>query len=164
MRLFVAIELDKNVKAAVKSVADGLSMFGKGSFCPKDSYHITLAFLGELETAAAAVAAMDAVELSALEAELADMGSFGSTYYVAVKKSPGLCRLQAALVKELKNRGIRTEEREFTPHITLARRFTGDMPPMVFVPECTFNVKGISLMETVGQGIYKTLYFKETVE
>ena len=51
MRLFVAIKTSRAVNAAVKNSAASLALFGSGSFCGDELYHITLAFIGESERA-----------------------------------------------------------------------------------------------------------------
>ncbi len=160
MRLFIAIELDDTVKNAIKAAADALSLFGSGSFSPKDAYHITLAFLGERENASTVKALMDRVEFSPFTVSTANLGNFGSTYFVSVEESLPLKDLQAQLTEALKAADVWFEEKPFKPHITLVRRFEKRGEPFVFVPEAQFKVREISLMATVGAGVYKTLYKK----
>ncbi len=160
LRLFVAIELEDAVKNAIETAANGLALFGSGSFSPKDAYHITLAFLGERADANTVKVLMDGVEFSPFTVSTANLGNFGSTYFVSVEESIPLKNLQAQLAGALKADGVWFDEKPFKPHITLARRFEKRGEPFVFVPEAAFEVKEIALMATVGAGVYKTLYKK----
>lgn len=160
MRLFTAIELSKNAKRAVSSVASNLSLFGKGSFVKSGSYHITLAFLGELSSATEAIRAMEALSFPSFTLTLRDLGHFGSTYFVSTEESKELKLLQKSLCDNLKAEGLTLEERKFTPHITLARRFTPITASAVFVPEASWTVERVVLMQTVGAGEYKILHEK----
>lgn len=161
MRVFVAIELSEDVKRSLWSVSRSLSMFGDGSFCPKEGYHLTLAFIGETDKLPAVIAAMESVNAPPFTLTTEDMGSFGSTYYVAVTAPPALAALQRAVSTALSARDIKVDSKAFVPHITLVRRFNPVAKPVVFVPLATQRVTSISLMETVGQGVYKCLYRKE---
>ncbi len=160
MRLFVAIKTKNAVNAALKHVSSSLKLFGKGSFCAEDTYHVTLAFIGESEAVAGIKNAMDAVEAKAFDISLNGLGNFGDTYYVGVSQSEALSGLQGELVKELTAAGFNVEKRPFVPHITLARRYKSNMPPMVFVPSATEKVESFCLMESKG-GKYIPIYTKK---
>ena len=160
MRLFTAIELCENAKRAVSSVADNLSLFGKGSFVKSGSNHVTLAFLGEMPSAAEAIRAMEALSFPPFTLTLRDLGHFGSTYFVSTEESKELKLLQKSLCDNLRAEGLTLEELKFTPHITLARRFTPTTDPMIFVPDTSWTVERVVLMQTVGAGEYKILHEK----
>jgi len=160
LRVFIAIELEDTVKNYIEAAANSLALFGNGNFCKKDAYHITLAFLGERENLSTVKALMDSVEFSPFTVSTANLGNFGSTYFVSVKESLPLKNLQAQLAEALRADSVWFDEKPFKPHITLVRRFEKRGQPFVFVPEVTFEVKEISLLETVGAGVYKTLYKK----
>lgn len=163
MRLFVAIELDDRTRAAVSAAAGSLRLFGSGRFCPEDSYHITLAFIGESDRAKDIEKVMDEVVSPCFELSLEGLGHFSTTYFVGIEDSAPLKALQKCLCAGLKAAGFAIDNKGFTPHITLARRFAAQCPPVVFVPERCFGVRGISLMTTVGPGIYRRLYYKSFV-
>lgn len=160
MRLFIAIELSENAKRAVSSVANNLSLFGKGGFVKNGSYHITLAFLGEQNSAAEAVRAMDKLSFPSFTLTLRDLGHFGNTYFVSTEESKELKMLQSSLCDNLKAEGLTLEERKFTPHVTLARRFAPMTEPTVFVPDTSWIVERAVLMQTVGAGEYRILHEK----
>jgi len=60
---------------------------------------------------------------------------------------PVLADLHAALREALHRVGLPTEARAFRPHITLARRHTGPLPPAA-VPALHWNVRGYALVES----------------
>ena len=160
MRLFVAIKTDRTLNAALKNVSSSLKLFGNGSFCGEDMYHITLAFIGESDRLAEIKAVLDGVNVSPFDISLEGIGSFGSTYYVAVTPTTVLCDMQRELCKRLRKQGFDIENRPFKPHITLARRYKADMSPFVFVPQATQKVTEITLFESTC-GVYKPLYSKK---
>lgn len=160
MRLFIALELDGTARGAVGCAADALSFFGKGSFCKRQSYHITLAFLGEQEDATAAKRAMDSISFLPFELSLGELGKFGDTYYVGVKRNDTLTRLWKELCAALKNEGFDIEARNFVPHVTVARRFKPSTEPTVFVPAASWLAKRMVLMQTLDRGEYAVLHAK----
>lgn len=159
MRLFVAIKTDRTLNAALKNVSSSLKLFGNGSFCGDDMYHITLAFIGESDRIADIKAVLDSVSVSPFDISLEGIGNFGSTYYVGVTPAPALCDMQRELCEKLKKQGFDIENRPFKPHITLARRYKANMPPVVFVPQANQMVTKVILFESAG-GVYKPLYTK----
>lgn len=159
MRLFVAIKTSRAVNAALKHVSTSLAMFGNGSFCKEDMYHITLAFIGETDRAGDIIKAMDSVKSPPFSLEISGMGSFGNTYYVGVQPSKELSCMQNDLSQSLRSAGFALENRAFVPHITIARRYRAELTPTVFVPQAQMQVESIVLMESVG-GTYKPLYTK----
>ncbi|MBR6594694.1 MAG: RNA 2',3'-cyclic phosphodiesterase [Clostridia bacterium] len=163
MRLFVAIELDDRTRAAVAAAGRSLRFFGDGSFCPEDSYHITLAFIGESDRAQDIAAAMESVMHGGFSLSLGDVGHFGSTYYVALQESTALNAVQGSLCAELRKRGFKLDSKPFTPHVTLVRRFEKRGEPVVLVPERSFSVRGMSLMATVSAGVYRRIHYRSFV-
>lgn len=160
MRLFVAIKTNPAVNAAVKAAADGLSLFGSGSFCKADMYHITLAFIGETDRAEAIKAALAGIkDARPFEVCTGNLGSFGNTYFVSADGRRQLLHLQGEVCAALLTAGIKTEERAFKPHITVARRFSPRFSPAVFVPSAEMTVREIHLMESK-DGAYRTVFTK----
>lgn len=160
MRLFLAIKTSRTLNAALKHVSSSLQLFGKGSFCSEELYHITLVFIGESIRTEDIKKVMDAVDTQAFDISLNAMGAFDDTYYVGVSPSAELNTLQEKLTEQLITLGFDIEKRPFVPHITLARRYKCDMPPMVFVPSATERVESFCLMESKG-GKYIPLYTKK---
>ena len=160
MRLFVAIKTNAAINMAVGSCAGSLSLFGNGSFCSKDMYHITLAFIGERESAGTAVRALEKTEFRPFEIHTGKLINFKNTYCVSIEENRSLSRLNEEVVRALSEEGIDTEKRTFVPHITVARRFVKRAEPLVFVPSASMTVDEIVLAESIN-GKYKALYRKK---
>lgn len=60
---------------------------------------------------------------------------------------PALSDLRAALGEALRGMGLPVEARAFRPHITLARRFTGPVPPALTKP-LAWPVRRFALVES----------------
>ncbi len=160
MRLFIAIELEEKAKSFINAAANSLSLFGRGSFCPKEGYHITLAFLGEVADTEHIKTIMTKTEFTPFTLKTEALGSFGNTYFVSLSESLPLKALQNQIAAALQAENVWFDSKAFVPHVTIARRFEKQGEPFVFVPEIQFEVREISLMCTVGAGVYKTLYKK----
>ncbi len=130
MRTFIALDLPTGFRDDVAALARQLKGAVEGRFLPLDSYHLTAAFLGEVDEREAA-AAIDALEAAAETAHpfalRADgLGKFGrardATLWMGIASDPTLMAFVYRLRDELAARDVPFEERIFKPHITLARR------------------------------------------
>ncbi len=131
-RTFIAIELNDDVRLALERQIAVLAIALPGVRWPDvASLHLTLAFLGELDSARLD-AAIEAAGVAARSARpfrlrVAGLGTFGPpkaprVIWAAVGGDlPALRALHADLVRELSTCGFPPEEREFSPHFTLAR-------------------------------------------
>lgn len=123
-RLFVALPLPVELGEQVARAAACLS----GRKVAAEQYHITLAFLGEGDPAAAGEA-LRRVDFSAFTGSLGHPGTFSSgkdkVLWLGVEPAHKLtdlaCRVQAAMTRA----GFALPDRPFAPHLTLARRFPG---------------------------------------
>lgn len=130
MRAFIALELPRIFADGVAELARGLATVCDGRFVPVDSYHLTLAFLGELDEAGvrAALGALGAacVGTGPVELEAEGIGTFGrgrsTTLWLGVRPSEELGLLASRVRGELAARGVSYDEKPFRPHVTLARR------------------------------------------
>lgn len=143
MRTFIALELPERFVVDTAGVARQLKASIEGRFLAPDTYHLTLAFLGELPEADIASA------ISTLEAACAGMpsiplssdglGKFGrasdATLWLGITPTPELIHLATRVRNELTARDLPFDDKSFKPHITLARRAripkTG-LPPLPF--------------------------------
>lgn len=148
-RLFVAIPVPEHISERLedwtREQKEKLS-FRKWSH-PRD-YHITLQFLGD--TPAAKHEALQAVlqEAKAKPFSLAlnGAGTFGPpsaprVLWAAVSGDlEALTALHREVIKATRSIGFEPEERPYSPHITLARKFAGagEMPP-----EATFSAPAL---------------------
>ena len=139
MRLFVALELPGEVRAAMADLIARLKPMCRGaSWSRPEGMHVTLKFLGH------AIADSDAEKLAAARAQLAQVqceapvemryrgvGFFPSArrpqvFWCGIQASSNLALLAADIERALEPLGIPRESRGFVPHLTLARSKTSE--------------------------------------
>lgn len=129
MRLFLAINLNDSLKNELMytiSVIKGNTM--KGSFTKRANLHITLAFIGEVSQSRLRelIQTMNKVRFHSFSIKLSKLGQFcvrgELLYYRYISYSSELISLQQLIATELKKASFSVDEKEFIPHITLARR------------------------------------------
>jgi len=158
-RLFVALSLEEETRAALERVAQGLASHGvRGRFVPRENYHVTIAFLGSVqatlvqdlsEALRAAAAIVEPFDL-----ELETVGAFPNDRRPRIiwagsrRPSPALGELSAATWSALEQFGF-LPDREVQPHVTLCR-CAPDSPPIVSVdfPAQTLRVTAMTLYES----------------
>jgi 2'-5' RNA ligase len=92
-----------------------------------ERYHVTLRFAGDIDdvTAHQFASALSEIEFGSFELQLTGLGSFGGNkpraLWAGVKPSEALLRLQKAHERAARLAGMPPEQRNFTPHVTLAR-------------------------------------------
>lgn len=136
MRLFIAINFSESTLKALLAARERLRELtgGAGSFTHGGSLHLTLAFLGEVERERAplAVEAMEAAQGRPMTLIFDRAGHFkregGDIWWAGGPENPALAAYRKRLVRELRARGFVLEARRFTPHVTLARRVTAELP------------------------------------
>ena len=157
MRLFLAIQLSPAVREALLTAQDALRRQGRGSFPPPENLHLTLAFLGEAEDPARARAALSEVSCRPFSLAVGGPpGHFGDLWWAGVRADPALEELAVSLQADLRSRGFCQEDRPWLPHITLVRRWRGEVP-QVTVPHASMVVRQISLLrlnDTAANEIY----------
>ncbi len=127
MRLFIAIDFPETVKNAVSAgVNAARDRFSRANFSRRENYHLTLVFIGETDGGIGGVtAAMDACAFQPSEITVGGAGRFrrdgGDIVVRRVRIQESLFDAQRKLTEELSRRGFRIENREFRPHITVAR-------------------------------------------
>ncbi|MBM6675674.1 RNA 2',3'-cyclic phosphodiesterase [Olsenella uli] len=130
MRAFVALELPEAFADEVAALSRRLAAACPGRFVAEGSHHLTLAFLGELDETGVR-GAMDALDAACAGAgpvglRATGLGTFGrgrdATLWLGVEKTDELAALAGRLRGELAARGLASDEKDFLPHVTLARR------------------------------------------
>lgn len=127
MRLFIAAELPRAWQEELWQAGQALRRLGvRGRFTPRENFHLTLAFLGEVSQPHRVAAVMDEIQARPFVMELTEAGRFaprgGEIWWVGVAPRPGLLAAQARLCGGLGKAGFVLDRRPFFPHITLARR------------------------------------------
>jgi RNA 2',3'-cyclic 3'-phosphodiesterase len=124
-RLFIALELPENIKAALASLGQGGI---RVRWIPREQIHLTLAFIGELPTDQYRLLnkILDQVEFYPFEGRVGDLGFFGKeshprVLWVALDGGEDLYKLQQEIIQQLKRHNIPFDAKNFKPHITLGR-------------------------------------------
>jgi RNA 2',3'-cyclic 3'-phosphodiesterase len=128
MRLFVAVNFTPDVIDHLVDVQALLQTRAEaGNFLPRDNIHLTIVFLGEVESTRIHLIkeAMRRISIPSFSILLTEIGSFktaeGRLYWLGIKKNDQLETMHQELVDGLIKAGFRLDDREYKPHITLAR-------------------------------------------
>lgn len=129
MRLFVAAELPGNVTEALAETSALLRGCVRGRFVAPDSFHVTLAFLGDVEAdrigAATEALAQGCAGFAPFGVSLGELGAFGRRSKAALWQgfahAGALPELAESMRAELKARGLPFDDKTFLPHVTLMR-------------------------------------------
>lgn len=138
-RLFIAVSIPESVRENLARVGTAANARGAKWVRP-ENYHLTLAFLGEVEerraidAEEAAFAATEGYE-EPFRLVAQGLGAFPNEERTKVLWAgltgdvPALIEMQTNLTAELRRAGFALEEKRFRPHITLARfRIPQPMP------------------------------------
>ncbi len=130
MRLFTAIDLPGEIKARLQAFVNRLRPTAKLAWSPVENLHVTTKFigewsesrLGELTAALAAVPSPGKVEIA-----IRGTGWFPNprnprVFFAGIESSQELPALARATEQALTVLGVSSEDRDFHPHLTLARR------------------------------------------
>jgi len=132
LRCFIAISLPEELKAKISGIQEKLKAAGADvSWTRPEGMHLTLKFFGEIEDKRIPKIekALDAVVdgIPTFTLSVSGMGTFPDmrrprVIWIGLKEDGGnLLRLQKGVEEELKKTGFPSEDRRFTPHITLGR-------------------------------------------
>lgn len=148
MRLFVAIRLSDAMKDSLIELQNALYDRGvRGSFTPEENLHLTLAFIGEYPDSEPVLDALAALRFRPFELSLEGMGRFGDLWWAGMRESPALDAVARRVRRALAEGGVPFDKKRFSPHITLIRRASGDMPGLSPAP-ASMTVRAISLMRS----------------
>ena len=151
MRLFFALWPDEEVRRKLAEAADKLPL-REGRRVPSRNLHLTLVFLGNVQDAVEARLAEGAAAIRAAPfvLDFDHGGSFrgSGVAWIAPRETPGELLDLVARLRELCTRcGIATEERPWSPHLTVARKVRR-RPPAVDFPPIQWEIKEFCLMES----------------
>lgn len=130
MRAFIALEVPDGTTSQIADMARQLSARVHGRFLPRHTYHLTMAFLGDVDEAKIR-RAMDALEAACgqakpIELRFRGLGTFGkpqdATLWMDMEPTSALMQLAAAIRENLERESVPFDEKPFKPHITIARR------------------------------------------
>jgi len=183
LRLFVACELPSEMKAALTALQDALRRQGAPPvrWVRPEGIHLTLKFLGAVPaqrvTDICAALAPTVEGIPPLELSLGSLGAFGGrrgarVVWVGVEGDvERAVELQRRVETALARLGFPTEERAFSPHLTLARvpdhvgaaerERLWDLTKALAAPEAApVTIRELSLMRSIlgpGGAVYERL-------
>ena len=130
MRLFTAIDIPAAIEHRLCALLDRLRPLAKLSWSPGEHLHVTIKFIGEwpearIEEMNRALAAMPRTGL--IEIAVRGLGWFPNdrnprVFWAGIEAGPELPTLAHDTGQSLAALGVPVEDREFHPHLTLARR------------------------------------------
>jgi len=124
MRLFLAIDLPEEVKDDLAAVQGDLTV---GRRTDPDTFHLTLAFLGDQDEAFAEELDLEMQGLSApgFDLALAGFDTFGGTtpavLVAGVAEAGPVTELHRAVRRKVRAAGLELDRERFRPHVTVAR-------------------------------------------
>lgn len=132
IRAFVALPLPEPVSARL-AMAQALLPIARP--VPRESFHLTLAFLGEQpeDRLEDVHAGLEAIAFPPFTLRIDGLGVFGGdrprSVHATLAPEPLLDRLQSRIARAVAMAGARLESRRFTPHVTLGRFAPGEGRP-----------------------------------
>jgi len=137
MRLFIALDIDDEIRQRVGRFLEGVSGFSpEARWVRLESMHITLKFIGEkpAEVMSSLQEKLQDVKVPAFQLTFAGTGFFPTptsarVFWIGIQADSQLQRLAAAIDEVTVPLGIPREDRAFSPHLTLARKSGGSGSP-----------------------------------
>ena len=160
MRLFFALELDKNTRDHLIKLMNRLRLsIQRGKWTRPENLHLTLVFIGDCDVQRVPdlreIAKAAAEPFSPFCLQLKNWGTFGKTsdiLWVGISENVTLINLVADLRYLLRQAGFFVDERSYRPHITLARMTRLAEPITKIKPDdfatCSM-ISELTLMESV---------------
>jgi len=141
MRIFIALDIDEDIRQRIARFLDGVRGFAPDArWVRPESLHVTLKFIGETapQNVDQIKEALNAVESNAIEMNIRGCGFFPGAksprvFWVGIEAGPSLAALASTVDDRLAALGIAKENHLFSPHLTLARGggASGSPPPRI---------------------------------
>ncbi|MFZ5808772.1 MAG: RNA 2',3'-cyclic phosphodiesterase [Chloroflexota bacterium] len=141
IRAFIAIELPPATQTKLGEISRRLQKDLQGApirWVKAENIHLTLKFLGEVSLnnlqVLKDILTSEAADTSPFEISIGDLGAFPSSkrarvLWVSVAAPQELLNLQRSIESQTTRLGYSSEDRPFTPHLTLARVNRSAAPP-----------------------------------
>ena len=148
MRLFIAINLSSQIKDELINAQNVMYDHGvRGNYTSEDNMHLTLAFIGDYPDPQPVLDALSAVDFTPFDISLDGIGSFGNLWWAGIKESVPLASVARRVRRALAEHNIPFDKKRFSPHITLIRKATNNMPGVHVRPK-GMTVEEIALMRS----------------
>ena len=126
MRLFIAINLNEEMKDALMDIQDTMRTYGvRGRETPAENMHLTLAFIGEYDDPDYVKSVVDSIDIVPFDIRLKGIGAFGDLWWAGIEECAPLQAVARRLRRALSEADIPYDKKKFSPHITLIRRANG---------------------------------------
>ena len=123
MRLFIALQLNSEMKKALIDLQDRMQRLGvRGNFTKPENLHLTLAFIGEYPDPEDVIDVLETIRVQPFQISLEGIGSFRNLWWAGLSGSDELKNLTKRLRRGLAEAGIPYDRKKFSPHITLVRK------------------------------------------
>jgi 2'-5' RNA ligase len=137
MRLFIALDIDDDIRSRIARFLEGVRGFAPDArWVRPESMHVTLKFIGEKpeDDLEKIKQALETISADAFEMNFRGYGFFPSAraprvFWVGIEAGPKLSSLAALVDQRLASLEIPKEEHAFSPHLTLARGGGGSGSP-----------------------------------
>ncbi len=133
LRAFLAAELPAALQDRIQTATAGLRQALPGDlirWVPTHNVHLTLKFLGDVSPSGVTLIeqtlATEAAQFEAFDVQIEGLGCYPNprrprVLWVGLKAPPELSSLQRAIEASAARLGYETEERGFSPHLTIGR-------------------------------------------
>jgi 2'-5' RNA ligase len=129
MRLFIALDIDDEIRGRIGRFVEGVSGFApEARWVKPESLHVTLKFIGEQPDAKVdeITHTLGTIVANGVTLQFRGHGFFPTAkaarvFWIGIEAGPELAALAAAVDQETARLGVPKEERAFSPHLTLAR-------------------------------------------
>lgn len=165
MRVFIGVELPEHVREACALLAHDCQSCAQGKWTLRENWHITLAFIGETETARldelARIMTDAAARFAPPRLSLDAPGVFekrgGGILYAGVRSDAPLEPLHDALCGALREQGFPCDPGPFRAHVTLARKARRNGGALPAPQPAAFRPAYLTLFESArdAQGILR---------
>ena len=131
MRLFVALDIDDEIRERLAKFVDGVRGFAPDvRFVGTESFHVTLKFLGETDKLESVLKELAGVGGSPFPVEFRGYGFFPGpknprVFWAGIEAGPGLGELARKIDDAVATLGFERERGPYHPHLTLARSGSG---------------------------------------
>jgi RNA 2',3'-cyclic 3'-phosphodiesterase len=127
LRTFIAIDIPGDIKDRIVSAAGELDKYGARP-AGKETIHVTLCFIGEIgdRKAEEVKGVMRTIDAKGFKISLKGIGTFNPhmprVVFAEIEEGRGeLKKIYSYLKNALEDIDVELEEREFSPHVTIAR-------------------------------------------
>lgn len=127
-RLFIGIELPDRLKEKIFNLGKEFRSLVKANFVSEENLHISLQFLGYVNESKLEQIkeSLSSIEYRSFPVEVKNFGAFPSkknlrVIWAGIENNIHLSNLQNKISKSMKEIGFKPDEREYRPHITIAR-------------------------------------------